>query len=266
MKKNKFIFILICLTLASVSVIAQEPSQKKLTKKQQDRLFLKRPASEQLSIFKKDLQKKWDKVFTDFTVNKRSLNAGMSFGKQNIKQGGYNAPFNYSLTDNNKNVFKPGYYAGYRLDGVFKEKHDYSFLISLNKIATGTNYKSSKSLEPFIGGFSNFKADDQMFTLGLSAHYKKIIPISDTTKYKFYVVGGPSMDIRLSNQSLDNQVRNNYRKLFLRADIGVEFDNKNYYTIFLHYKQGIHSITKSPIKSYMNSFELGMFIRASDLF
>lgn len=266
MKNIKYVLFLICFVFFGQQILAQSTSTKKLSKRQQDRLYLKRPASESLSILKKDIQKKWNKTFTDFTVVKRSLLAGISFGKQNIREANYHSTFNYSLSDNNNNVSKPGYFAGYRIDGVFKEKHDYSFTMSLNKIATGANYKTSKSLEPFIGGFSNFKSDGQMLTLGIAAHYKKLIPILDTTKYKFYVVGGPDFEIRLSNQSLDNQVKNNYRKLFLRADLGIEFDNKDYYTIFLHYKQGLHSITKSPIKDYMNSFELGLFIKASDLF
>jgi hypothetical protein len=52
----------------------------------------------------------------------------------------------------------------------------------------------------------------------------------------------------------------------LKADIGLEFDNKSYYTLFLYYKQGINSITKSPISTNMNSLELGMKTKASDLF
>jgi len=34
----------------------------------------------------------------------------------------------------------------------------------------------------------------------------------------------------------------------------------------LHYKQGLSSITKSPIKTNMNSVELGVKIKANDLF
>ncbi len=88
----------------------------------------------------------------------------------------------------------------------------------------------------------------------------------DTTKFKFYFVAGPSLDVRMSGQSLDNQVRDNYSKLFLRAHLGLEFNNNDYYTLFFHYKQGLHSITKSPIQTGLNSFNMGMMIKASDLF
>jgi hypothetical protein len=80
------------------------------------------------------------------------------------------------------------------------------------------------------------------------------------------VVGGPSIDIRLSGQGIDNLVKNNYRKMFLRAQLGVEFVNDDFYTIFFHYKQGLHSVTKSPIQTGFNNFDIGLLIKASDLF
>ena len=74
------------------------------------------------------------------------------------------------------------------------------------------------------------------------------------------------MDTRLSEQSADNLVNNNYSRFLLRADVGVEFENKNFYTLFLHYKKGVTSFTKSPISSNITSLEIGMMIKASDLF
>lgn len=192
------------------------------------------------------------------------LMAGMNYSKQNVNAGSFNAPFVYALEQ--KNVFKAGFMGGFRVEGKYKAKHPYAVDFSLNKYATGVNYKSSKRLAPFIGGFSNFKAEDQLFTFNMTALYKQLIPIKDTSKYKFYLVAGPSVDLRMSGQSLDNQVRNNYSKLFLRAQLGFEFDNNSYYTLFFHYRQGLHSITKAPIKTGMNSFDLGMMIKASDLF
>ena len=115
-----------------------------------------------------------------------------------------------------------------------------------------------------MGNFSNFKATDQFFIFNISALYKKILPISDTSKYKFYVVVGPSIGFRLSGQALNNQVNKDYRTLFLSGAIGFEFNNKSFYTLFLHYKQGLNSITRSPIQTNLNSFELGMFVKASD--
>ena len=190
----------------------------------------------------------------------------MGFSKQTISAGSYNSNFNYNLSDFNSNVFKPGYYLGFRVDGKYKEKHNYSFGMVLNNLVSGNYYKDSKSLSPFIGSFSNFRADDRFLNLSIAAHYKKLLTITDTSKYVFSLVIGPSLDTRLSEQSADNLVNNNYSRFLLRADIGVEFENKNFYTLFLHYKKGVTSFTKSPISSNITSLEIGMMIKASDLF
>ena len=261
------ILILILISIFSFSSLsAQTPASKVPTQKEQDKLYLKRPFKEGLDKFKKGLGKTWDKVFVDFTDNNTYLLAGMGFSKQTVSTGNYASSFNYNLLDFNTNSFKPGYYAGFRVDGKYKQKHLYSFAVNLNKIATGTNYKDKQSLAPFIGSFSHFKADDQFFNLSIAAHYKKLLVLGDTAKYKFYVVAGPSLDTRLSAQSADNLVNNNYQRFLLRGDIGVEFDNNGYYTLFAHYKQGISSFTKAPIKTNINSVEVGMMIKASDLF
>lgn len=245
-------FLVMCLFYSSV---AQTPTLPAPTQKKQDKFLLKQ-----------SIAQTWDKVFVNFTDNKVYLLAGMSFSKQTVKTGNYASSFNYNLGDYNKNVFKPGYYAGFRVDGKYKKMHNYSFAASLNKLTTGTKYKQTGELPLFIGQFSNFKADDQFFNLSLAAHYKKLITLGDTAKFKFYLVAGPSLDTRLSAQSADNLVNNNYQRFLLRGDLGVEFDNNGYYTLFLHYKQGISSFTKAPIKTNVNSVELGVVIRASDLF
>ena len=177
-----------------------------------------------------------------------------------------NDEYYYNISDNTADGYKPGYFAGFRVDGLYKDKRNYSFQVSLNKIATANNYKDAKSLPPFLGSFSNFKADDQFLNLSMAIHYKKLLAISDTSKYQFYFVLGPSLDTRISGLSADNLVNNNYARFLLRGDVGFEFENKNFYTLFLHYKQGLTSFTKSPIKTNVNSFELGMMIKASDLF
>ena len=263
MSKRKpftLLFILMCL---------KPPVQAQNTcsgLKQHNNLTFKKQLAEGAAQVKKQFTKTWNKVFVDFTDNELYLTAGINFSKQNIKAGLYKSSFNYDLSDYNKNVFKPGYYGGFTVDGKYKKKHAYSFAFSLNKIAAGTNYKDAGTFAPFIGSFSHFKADDQFFTLSIAAHYKKIIPITDTAKYKLYVIAGPSLDTRISRQSADNFVNNNYQRFMLKADIGLEFDNNTYYTLFLHYKQGINSITKSPIQTNMNCVELGVKIKAIDLF
>jgi hypothetical protein len=235
-----------------------------LTQRQKDRLFLKQAGQDRMVKFKKDFTKTWNKVFVDFTDNSVMLMAGMNFAKQSIRANDYTSPFIYAVEQ--KNVYKPGFLAGFRVDGKYKERYPYAVAFTLNKYVAGADYKESKPVEPFIGGFSNFKAAEQSLSLNMTALYKKIIPISDTARYKFYVVAGPSLDIRLSGQGIDNQVSNNYRKIFLRAHLGLEFVNNDFYTIFLHYKQGIHSVTKSSIQTGFNNFDLGMLIKASDLF
>jgi hypothetical protein len=239
---------------------------QQLTQKQQDKLYLKQTSSEWIQKFKKNFTSSWNKTFVNFTDNNTYLLGGINFSNQVITAGEYNASFNYNISDNTAGGYKPGYFAGFRVDGLYKDKRNYSFQVSLNKIATANNYKDAKSLPPFLGSFSNFKADDQFLNLSMAMHYKKLLAISDTSRYLFYFVLGPSLDTRISGQSADNLVNKNYARFLLRGDVGFEFENKNFYTLFLHYKQGLTSFTKSPIKTNVNSFELGMMIKASDLF
>ena len=49
-------------------------------------------------------------------------------------------------------------------------------------------------------------------------------------------------------------------------NVGVEFDNNSYYTLFMHYNHNINSLTKSPVQANMSSLNLGVFVRAKDLF
>ena len=248
MLNRLFIFLLVLSLLSITQLQSQSIIQRNCKSKLQAFNFLSK------------------KPFTYFSENKLYLLGGMNASKQNITTGDYNSSFNYVLSDYNMNTFKPGYFAGIRIDGKYKHVHDYSLLISLNKINPGLNYKENIDLSPFLGGFTKFKADDQFFTLSLALHYKKLIDLGDTSKRKFYIVMGPSFDTRLSDQSVDNLVKKNYHQLLLRGDLGFEFDNHSYYTLFFHYKQGLSSFTKSPIKTNLNTVEVGMMLRASDLF
>ncbi len=206
------------------------------------------------------------KLLANTSENNVYIFGGINFSKQYINTGNYNSNFSYDLANYNKAAFKPGYFAGFRLDGKYKQKHKYAFIMSLNKIASGTSYNDPKTLAPFLGTYSKFKADDQFFTLSTALYYKKLLTIGDTSKRKFYIVGGPSIETRLSGQSTDNLVNYNYHRFLLRGDLGLEFDNRSNYTIFLHYKQGITSFTRSPISTTMNSVELGVMLKANDIF
>lgn len=206
------------------------------------------------------------KAFVNFSNNKTYLYAGIGFNRQSINEAGYTSSFNYRLTDINNNVYKPGYYIGVRFDGNYKKNNKYAFMLGFTKINSGLFYKNAKTLNPFVGDFSNFKADNQLFNFSIKANYKKLLPVLDTTKYKFYFVVGPSVDVRFNKQSLDNQINNNYKRIVLGYNVGVEFDNNSYYTLFMHYNHNINSLTKSPVQANMSSINLGVFIRAKDLF
>lgn len=209
---------------------------------------------------------KVSKSFKHFSANQTYLYGGIGFNKQIVNEAGFTSPFNYRLADVTDNVYKPGYHAGFRFDGLFKVKHKYSLAVGFNKIASGARYLNAKQIEPVIGEFANFKADNQLVTFHIASHYKHLLPIADSTKYKFYLVGGPSVDFRISKQSIDNQVNNNYRTVYVGANLGVEFDNNSYYTLYLHYNRNINSLTKSPIKTNLNSFNFGVLLKVKDIF
>ena len=238
---------------------------KKQSTQSLDSAYLLHPFRDKVQAFKSNVKKEFKKAFTDFKDNNIFLYSGIGLSKQYINAGTYNSSFNYDLA-NNKSAFKPGYFAGFRVDGIYKEKHLYSFAVGLNRISTGNEYANSTSLQPFIGNFSRFKADDQFLNLSIAAHYKKLLPYHPNERSKFFVVAGPAIDTRLSGQSADNLVNNNYHRFLLRADIGIEYENKSFYTLFMHYRQGVTSFTKSPVSTHLNSLEIGLMIKASDLF
>lgn len=205
-------------------------------------------------------------AFVNFSENEYSIVGGISFSKQVIESNEYSSDFNYFLNDLNKIVTKPGYYCGIRLDGLYNKKVPYSFIFTLNKLSTSTIYKNKKNISPIIGQFSNFKGEDQFFTFKVASHLKKTLPIFQSEKYKLLIVAGPSVDIRLSQASIDNEVSKAYHKVFINGDIGLEYNYQKKCLFFFHYQQGIASITKKPIKTNLNCFELGLTVKASELF
>ena len=92
---------------------------------------MRQATADRLTKLKKEFNKIWNKVFIDFTDNKVMLMAGMNFAKQNIRANDYTSPFIYAVEQ--KNVFKPGFLAGFRVDGKYKEKHPYAVAFSLNR-------------------------------------------------------------------------------------------------------------------------------------
>lgn len=204
--------------------------------------------------------------FPNSSSNTIFFSSGINFSKQNTSGFDYTIPFNYDLKNIQNDVYKPGYFVGARWERSFKNKHLYNIEIGLQRISSGTNYKTAVSLDPFIGDFVQHKADNQFFILNIGTNYKKLINSKNNEKHKFYALIGPTFDIRLSKQSLNNKVTNSYNKILLRANLGLEFDNNGYYTIFMHYKPSITSFTKQPITTSLNSFEFGMMLNANDIF
>ena len=222
--------------------------------------------NEKFNTLRKNLINDWKKGFTNFKDNTVYLYAGMGMSKQIIDIQSYTSNFNYNLLNIDKSSFKPGYFVGARVDGSYKRKFPYTFGIGLQKLSTGTQYTNSINLSPLLGTYSTFKADDQFFVMNTYAHYRQLIPFKNNNKRKLYFIVGPNIDTRLSSQSIDNQIKYNYRRFLLRGDIGVEYDNSGYYTVFVHYKHSLSSFTKAPIQTNLNSIEIGMQINASDIF
>jgi hypothetical protein len=209
---------------------------------------------------------KTQKGFLHFLENQVSVLAGLNIAKQNISLGDFSSRLNYNLADYQNNSYKAGYFLGFRVDSKKDVKDKFDFSVSFNKVNTGTNYKDAPSLAPFLGSFSKFKADDNFFLLNVNTHFKKAIFSASTKEKKWYLIVGPSVDIRLSSQSDDNQINTIYRRCILKADLGIEFDNQSYYTLFIHYKQPLTSFTIKPISTNLNVFEIGTVFKINDLF
>jgi hypothetical protein len=232
-----------------------------LTKKQQDSAFLLHPGQERL----RKIKKSFAKTFVNFVGNELSLFGSLDLSKQQINDNDISVPVNYLYNTVNSNTFNPGYSGGFRIDGIYKEKHRYALSFAINRIAAGNQYKNKYSLPPFIDDFTHFKADNNFTTLSIAAHYKKLLPVNDMNKYKFYAVFGPSFDYKISSISNANLLNGAGKRAIINGDLGAEFDNKGYYVLFAHYKLGVN-MTSSSVPVQLNRFEIGMSIKAKDLF
>jgi hypothetical protein len=250
---------LICFLALFLLVI--EGQTQSLNTKQQDSLFLAHPFKDKVQAMKKSLAKS----FVNFKGNDLSLFGSLSLNNQTINDKGITAPLNYLYSAVNSNSFNPGYSGGFRWDGTYNEKHQYSFSLAVNRVSAGNYYKNKYTLPPFIDDFTHYKADNQFTTISLAAHYKKLLPINDMRKYKFYAVYGPSFDYKISKISNAHLVNGAGNRAFINADLGAEFDNKGYYVLYAHYKLGTN-LFQSTVPVQMNRFEIGMSIKAKDLF
>jgi hypothetical protein len=249
------------LLFSIVSITASSLTAQTLTKKQQDSLYLVNPSQERIRKIKKSLTK----TFVNFVGNDVSLFGSLVLSKQNINDNGVTAPINYLYNTVNNNTFNTGYSGGFRIDGIYKEKHRYSLSFAVNRIAAGNDYKNKYSLSPFIDDFTHFKADNNFTTINIAAHYKKLLSVNAMNKYKFYAVFGPSFDYKISSISSENLVNGAGNRAIINGDLGAEFDNKGYYVLYAHYKFGAN-LFQSTVPVQLNRFEIGMSIKAKDLF
>ena len=261
MNKRSALFKKILICFSFLLLLAQEVNAQTLTKKQQDSAYLVNPSQERI----RKIKKSFAKTFVNFVGNDVSLFGSLVLSKQNINDDGVTAPLNYLYNTVNSNTFDPGYSGGFRIDGIYKEKHRYSLSFAVNRITPGNNYKNKHSLSPFIDDFTHFKADNNFTTINIAAHYKKLLPVNAMSKYKFYAVFGPSLDYKISSISNENLVNGAGNRAIINGDLGAEFDNKGYYVLFAHYKLGVN-ITSSSVPVQLNRFEIGMSIKAKDLF
>ena len=244
-----------------ILLVVLEGNAQTLSVKQQDSLFLSHPFKDKVQA----IRKSFAKTFVNFKGNNLSLFGVMSLNNQSINDQGITAPINYIYDGVSNNSFKPGYSCGFRWDGIYKEKHNYSVSLAVNRVSTGNHYKNKYTLAPFIEDFTHFKADNLFTTISLAAHYKKLLPVNDMRKYKFYAVAGPSFDYKLSKISNENLINGAGNRAIINADLGAEFDNKGYYVLYAHYKLG-KNLFQSSVPVQLNRFEIGMSIKAKDLF
>ena len=194
-----------------------------------------------------------------------SLFGNLSLSKQVINDNGVGSQFNYAFDELNSNTFKPGYSAGGRYDGLIKGNNFYSISLSANRIVSGSKYTNKYSLAPVIGDFTHYKADTRMTTINIAAHFRKLLPISDISKYKFFLVLGPSIDFRISSVGSDHVVYEKGKRILVNGDMGLEFDNRDFYVLFAHYRVGTN-LSKLIVPISLTRFELGMSIKTRDLF
>ncbi len=253
---KKILPLVIITSLVCSAIQAQELSLKQL-----DSTYLTHPFKDKVQAFKKSLSKK----FVNFQGNDLSLFGALSFNQQTINDKAVTTPINYLYDAVNTNSFKAGYSGGFRVDGIYNEKNRYSLSLSVNRVNAGSKYSNKYTLSPFIEDFTHYKADNQFTTLSIAAHYKKLLPINDMRKYKFYAVFGPSVDYKISQISKEHLINGVNNRVFINGDLGAEFDNKGYYILYAHYKLGAN-LFKSNVPMQFNRFEIGMSIKAKDLF
>ena len=192
-----------------------------------------------------------------------SLFGSMSLSNQQIDDKTIDGSFNYNFDELNSNSYKSGYTGGLSIDRTTKKNRHLGIVLSLNRIITGNYYLNKYPASPFVGNFTHYKADNQITTVSIAAHFKPML--ASGNKHKLYLVFGPSFDYRISNFTSNSLVNNVGMSAFVNGDIGAEFDNNGYYILFTHYKYG-KEILNPDIPIMLSRFEVGISIKAKDLF
>lgn len=213
----------------------------------------------------KKTKKSFIQSLKNLVGNDISFLGSLGLAKQSINDYGINSPVNYLYNTVNNNTFKPGFSAGFRIDGDYKKKQLYTFSVAINQILSGAKYKNKYTQSPFLEEFTRYKADNIFTTLIIAARYKKLLPINDMKQYKFYAVAGPSLDYKISASSNDNLLDGTANRFIVNADLGTEFDNNGYYVLFAHYKWG-NNMFRSMAPVQLHRFELGISFKVKDIF
>ena len=194
-----------------------------------------------------------------------SLYGAMTLNELSVDDAAVSAPVNYLYNSVNNNVLKTGYSVGLRYDGGLNKLWGYSLNFGFNSVNAGTLYKNKYTIPPFIEDFTHFKADNKFTTLSFATNFKYLLPLSDITNYKFYTVLGPSLDYKISNISKENLIDGAGNRAFVNFDLGFEFNNKDYYVLYIHNKIG-KNLTNSTVPVVLERFELGLAFKMKDLF
>lgn len=194
-----------------------------------------------------------------------SIYASKSYNSQTVDDAKVKAPINYLYNSVNNKEFMQGASIGFKYDNSFTERILYSVSFGVNSIRTGTIYKNKYTIPPFIEDYTHYKADDNLTTLNIATHVKYLLPIGDMDYYKFYAMVGPSFDYKVSKISAAHLLNDNNKRTFINLDYGLEFDNKGYYILYLHRKNG-RDLAQTSVPIKMERYEFGIAVKLRDLF
>ena len=132
---RSFILLITISLLLGNSLIAQD-----FTQKQKDSAFLIHPGQQRIQKIKK----LFTAAFKNYSNTEISLFGSMDLSKQSINDAAVAIPINYVYTSVNNNNYQTGYSGGFRMDGLYKQKHLYSYVFSINRVVVGKDRKSTR--------------------------------------------------------------------------------------------------------------------------